>query len=144
MLPTIRYRTPTRRNDDSAFDLDRWFDGFFDTPTTRGGGAADLWETEEAYHLTLDVPGIAEDEIEVTVDRGVLVVTASRDSEVEDEGRTYHIRERRTRRFARSFSLPASIEADNVEAGLDEGVLHVTLPKSAEAKARRIAVTRSG
>lgn len=142
MLPTIRYRAPARRNDETAFDLDRWFDGFFDTPTSRGGGAADLWETEEAYELMLDVPGFAEADIDVTVDRGVLVVTASRTAETEDEGRTYHMRERRTNRFARSFALPASIVADEVDATLDDGVLHVRLPKSAEAKARRIAVTR--
>lgn len=140
MLPTIRYRPTTLRNR-QELDLDRWFDGFFDNVGSRfGQGAADLYETEENYALQLDVPGFKDDEVEVTVDRGILTVNASRQRESEDEGRTYHVRERSVERFSRSFNLPASVDADDVDANLEGGVLTVTLPKTPESKPRRIAV----
>ncbi|MDX1579714.1 MAG: Hsp20/alpha crystallin family protein [Gemmatimonadota bacterium] len=143
MLPTIRYRPPTTRREATlGFDLDRWFDGMLENmPATRfSPGAADLSETEDAYELALDVPGFADDEVEVTVDRGILTVTAERRAQEEDEGRTYHVRERRYERFARSFNLPASVRADEVDANLEDGVLTVHLPKTPEAKPRRIPV----
>ncbi len=140
MLPTIAYRTPVTR-DALDFDLEGLFNGFFgDRANGFGRGAADLYETEDGYALELEVPGFREEDVEVTVDRGVLTVSASRDTESTDEGRTYHVRERRAQRFARSFALPASVNAEEVKADIEAGVLTVRLPKAPEAKPRRIAV----
>lgn len=139
MLPTIIHRAPSRRRGD--FDFDRLFNGLLDLDrSSRSVASADLYETEEGYGLELELPGFTEADIDVTVDRGVLTISGAR-SEEEEEGRTYHVRERRNERFTRSFSLPASIRGENVEAHLDAGVLTVELPKSPEAKPHRVAVS---
>ena len=142
MLPTIIQRVPaTRRRSDLGFDFDRLFEGLLEaTPATGAAAATDLYETEDGYGLELEVPGYDEDEIDVTVDRGVLTISGAREGEHEDEGRTYHVRERRSERFTRSFSLPASVRGDGVAANLEAGVLTVALPKAPEARPHRIAV----
>lgn len=144
MLPTIIHRTPLRRR--AELDIDRLFHGLFDVDgSTCCAVAADLYETEDGYGIELDVPGLTEADIEVTVDRGVLTITGTRSEEEgeDNEGRTYHVRERRSERFTRSFTLPASIRGDNVAAHLDAGVLTVELPKSPEAKPHKVAVARA-
>ena len=144
MLPTIIHRTPLRRR--AELDIDRLFQGLFNVDgSTCCAAAADLYETEDGYGIELDVPGLTEADIEVTVDRGVLTITGTRSEEEgeDNEGRTYHVRERRSERFTRSFTLPASIRGDNVAAHLDAGVLTVELPKSPEAKPHKIAVARA-
>ncbi len=139
MLPTIIHRAPTRRR--AGFDFDPLFAGLLDLDrSSRSVAAADLYETEEGYGLELELPGFTEAEIDVTVDRGVLTISGARSKEDEEKGRTYHVRERRNERFTRSFSLPASIRGEDVEARLDAGVLTVELPKSPEAKPHRVAV----
>ena len=139
MLPTIIHRAPSRRRGD--FDFDRLFNGLLDFDrVNRSVAAADLYETEEGYGLELELPGFTEAEIDVTVVRGVLTISGVRSEEEEEEGRTYHVRERRNERFTRSFSLPASIRGADVEARLDAGVLTVELPKSPEAKPHRVPV----
>lgn len=142
MLPSIIHRAPTRRR--AEFDLDRLFHNLLDADRAgRFPAAADLYETEEGYGLEVEVPGFTEEEIEVTVDRGVLTISGARASEAEEEGRSYHVRERRSERFTRSFALPASIHGEDVVAHLDAGVLTIELPKTPEAKPHRIAVGRT-
>ncbi|MFQ5747496.1 MAG: Hsp20/alpha crystallin family protein [Gemmatimonadota bacterium] len=145
MLPTRRGRTPTvlRTRPEFGWDLDRWFDDFFRRPTLAfapGGPEADLRETEDEFILDLDLPGYDRDDIEVTVEKGVLSVSGERSSESEEESGTYHIRERGYGRFTRSFSVPQTVDPKKVEADFRRGVLHVRLPKAPEAKARRIEV----
>ena len=147
MLPTIIHRAPSRRRGD--FDFDRLFNGLLDLDrANRSAAAADLYETEEGYGLELELPGFRESEIDVTVDRGVLTISGAR-SEVEaDEGRTYHVRERRNERFTRSFSLPASIRGEDVAAHLNAGVLtgraaEVARGEAAPRRGRRREVAAS-
>lgn len=142
MLPTIIRRTPASQlRSNFGLDFDRLFEGLLDTRVTSDAyTASDLYETEDAYGVELDVPGFSEDEIDVTVDRGLLTISGAREASEEDEGRTYHMRERCGERFTRSFSLPASVRSDEVAADLTSGVLTIHLPKTPEAKPHRIAV----
>ncbi|MCG8467550.1 MAG: Hsp20/alpha crystallin family protein [Gemmatimonadetes bacterium] len=142
MLPTIITHAPGRRSH-IGFDLDRFFDDVFETPRRSAGVPADLFETEERYGVELELPGYVESDIDVTVDRGVLTVTANRETESEEDGKTYHVRERRASRLTRSFKLPASVRADEVNASLADGILSVSLPKAPEAQPRQIEVGRT-
>lgn len=145
MLPTVIHRRPVRRGH-AAFgaDFDRLFNGLFEAPSaSRAFAATDLFETEEAFGLELEMPGFAESEIEVTVDKGVLTVSAERSSDESEEGRTYHVKGRSRERLVRSFSLPSSVRAEEVEADLVSGVLNVTLPKTPEAKPHRVEISGS-
>lgn len=135
-------RRPATR-EDLAFDIDRWFEDAFGR-TLRGWTSwlpsADLFETDEEYVLEMELPGFSREGIEITLEQGILSVTGSRREEEETERRTYRVRERAVGRFTRSFSLPRSVEAEDVNAEFHDGVLRITMPKRAEAKPRRIEV----
>ncbi|HKK08143.1 MAG TPA: Hsp20/alpha crystallin family protein [Gemmatimonadota bacterium] len=146
MLPTTSggRRVATRRPWTGSMvpELSTMLDDFFGRPLSSWSAwtpAADLYETEDAFVLEMELPGFDLDDIELTMERGVLTVTGSRSVE-ETEGRTYHLRERSVDRFTRSYALPRSVSAEDIDASFAEGVLKVTLPKAPEAKPRRIEV----
>lgn len=148
MLPTLSFpRTAVRRGTDWSTDVNRFFDEFF-TPRLSTWSAwtpaADLYETDDEFVLEMEMPGFNKDDIEVTVEHGILSVSGRRTAEREEGERlTYHVRERSYDRFNRSFSLPRSVDAEHVNAEYRNGILRVTLPKLAEAKPRQIAVKAS-
>lgn len=148
MLPetTRRERNLTRRPWVGTLrpDLGNLFDDFFGRPLSTWSAwtpAADLYETPEAFVLEMELPGFDLDDIELTMEKGVLTVAGERKTETkEEEDKTYHLQERSMERFTRSYALPRSVEVDRVDASFSNGVLKVTLPKAAEAKPRRIQV----
>ena len=95
--------------------------------------------TADDVELRFDLPGIDPATIEVTVDRGVLSVSAKR-SEEYAEGEKPFIRERVMGSFARRVYLADTADADNIEAGFDAGVLTVRIPVQEQAKARKVEV----
>jgi len=103
-------------------------------------GAADIWEQTQAYHLELDLPGVPAQALELVVDGRLLTLRAER-SRPEREG----LRQggRAHGRIERCFELPAGVDTSGIDAELSDGVLHLTIPKRAEAQPRTIAV-RSG
>ena len=145
MLPTRTFfpaRTLTRP--ELRFGVESVFDDFFARVPVRVGSdspRADLVETEENFELELDLPGYDEKNIDVTVEQGILSITGNRESSREEETADYKLRERSFGRFTRSFSVPQTIDSSAVAAEYANGVLRVTLPKAAEAKARRIEVS---
>lgn len=145
MLPSTRnpHRAAPRLSD-LRHEMDRLFDDVFDERgaerSNRWAPAADLVETDDAYEVTLEIPGFDRDDLEVTVDQGVLALTGRRTADHDQEGRTYHLRERVTGQFRRAFSLPNSVNAEDVSATYEQGVLRVHLPKQPEAKTRKIEV----
>lgn len=149
MLPTTSSgrRATTRRPWTGGMvpELGSVLDDFFGRPLNSWSAwtpAADLYETEDAFVLEMELPGFDLDDIELTMERGVLTVSGSRSVQETDgtEGRTYHLRERSVDRFTRSYALPRSVDPDDIDASFAEGVLSVTLPKAPEAKPRRIEV----
>lgn len=126
---------PTTRN--------RMFSDFFAFPVTQlesFAPAANFVETEGAYGVEIDVPGYGQDEIEVTMEQGILSIRGERNEENEETAGTYHLRERATTNFTRRFKMPRAVNTENLTAILENGVLRVDLPKAAEAKARTIDV----
>lgn len=145
MLPTTRGTRGGRRLSDLRHEMDRLFDDMFDGRTAGRSAAgwtpaANLLETDDAYEVTLEIPGFDRNDLEVTIDQGVLAITGRRTADHDQEGRTYHLRERATGEFRRAFSLPNSVNADEVGATYDRGVLRVHLPKQPEAQTRKIEV----
>jgi HSP20 family protein len=93
------------------------------------------------------VPGVAPEDVSITVDDGVLTVEGERKLERKErredqsgDESTYHVVERRYGRFLRRFTLPRQVDTEHVTAQVDRGVLTIVLPKAAAAKPRRIAV----
>lgn len=146
MLPTMRGTRSNRglrRLSDLRHEMDRLFEDMYDGGagrTSRWTPAANLVETDDAYEVSLELPGFERDDLEVTVEQGVLTIGGRRTAAHEQEERTYHLRERATGQFSRSFSLPNSVNAEDVSATFERGVLRVHLPKQDEARARKIEV----
>ncbi len=98
--------------------------------------AADIYEAESAYVIALDLPGIKRDALEIDIDDNRLVVKGTR---VVEESKP-HRAERPRGKFLRTFSVPASVDQENIGAEYKDGVLHIRLPKRAEQKAQKIEV----
>ena len=103
---------------------------------------ADVVETDKAYEITAELPGIDQKNIEVNVANGGITIRGEKKQETEEKNKDYYVSERRYGSFERYFSLPEGVDADKIEATFKNGVLKVTLPKTAEAQkpAKRIEV----
>jgi HSP20 family protein len=134
-----------RSNVFDPFSLDLWdpFDNMFrssivPTPSSTFGESAafanariDWKETPEAHVFKADIPGVKKEEVKVEVeDGGVLVISGQRAKEKEDKNDTWHRVERSSGQFVRRFRLPENAKVDQVKAGLENGVLTVTVPKA--------------
>ncbi|MDR3423508.1 MAG: Hsp20/alpha crystallin family protein [Alphaproteobacteria bacterium] len=104
--------------------------------------ALDVREDEKAFHVTADLPGLSEKEVEVTFDDGLLTIRGEKKVERDEKKDTWHIVERSSGSFARRLSLSAAVDADKIDAKFEKGVLSVTLPKLSQeqASARKIEI----
>jgi HSP20 family protein len=99
-----------------------------------------VWEDTEAFHVEVEVPGLTQEQVNVSVThKNQLTIQGERLPEDASKGR-WHRRERGFGRFQRVLKLPVPVDAERVEAKLENGLLALTLPKAEEAKPRRIAV----
>ena len=100
----------------------------------------DIYEDAEKIILTLEVPGIAQDAFDISVENNTLSVRGERQWASEKREENFHRVERRYGSFARAFTLPATVDKESVQASYEAGVLHIELRKKAEAKSRQIKV----
>ncbi|HVT57573.1 MAG TPA: Hsp20/alpha crystallin family protein [Thermoanaerobaculia bacterium] len=101
----------------------------------------DIQETEDAYRLQAELPGMTKDDIQITLENNVLRVSGERKFEKDTKKENYHRIERSYGSFVRSFVLPLQVSPDKVEAAFENGVLSVTVPKAEQAKPRKIAIS---
>jgi HSP20 family protein len=104
--------------------------------------AVDFTDTEKAYELTAELPGIDEKNVEVKIANGALTIKGDKSEEREERKKGYYLRERNFGSFERSFQVPDGVDSDKIEASFKKGVLTVILPKKPEAQkaAKRIDV----
>jgi len=94
-------------------------------------------ETDDAIELSAELPGIDEKDVELTLIDGVLTIKGEKKAEKETKEKDYYLSERQYGSFVRSLRLPETIDENKIKARFDKGVLTVTLPKRAEAKAKK-------
>jgi HSP20 family protein len=123
---------------------------FTDTLTphdTEGFGAwlppVDIAEETDRLVFRAELPGVAREDIEVKVENGVLSLRGEKRQEKENGSESAYRIERSYGSFHRTFTLPTSVDADNIQARYKDGVLEVVLPKAPEARPRRIAIKES-
>ena len=104
--------------------------------------AFEVKETNEAFVLKGDLPGVAEADLDIAVHNNVLTVSGSRQSEERKEGESFALYERQYGSFTRSFALPEIADGEHIDAKLDNGVLMLTIPKKEAAKPRKIALKK--
>ena len=102
--------------------------------------AIDLSETENAMILKAELPGIDKKDISVDIKHRVLTVKGERNADHEVKEDKYYRRERVYGKFERSFTLPASVDPEQIKADYNDGVLKIEVPKPAEQKPRQISV----
>lgn len=101
--------------------------------------ALNVWEDAEHIRVEAELPGLKLADLEVMINENDLTIRGRRDSD-DAEGVTYHRRERGVGAFSRTIRLPVAIDADHVEATMNQGVLLITLPKAPEARPRKIEI----
>lgn len=127
-------------------EMDRLWGRFFGWPEEREGHgeswnpSADVEETDKAYLIRADLPGVDPKDVEVSLTENSLILRGERKEEHEENRGNFHRMERFTGEFYREFPLPAGVERDKIEANSSKGVLTITLPKKPEASPRRITV----
>lgn len=102
----------------------------------------DVTETKDTYTLLMDLPGRAEDDVEISLKDNVLTIASSTESKKEEKDDNYLIRERGYSAFTRRFTLPDDVKGDAVNASFKNGVLCVTMPRNTVAsESRKIAIS---
>jgi HSP20 family protein len=104
-----------------------------------GAYPVDIRETDDQVVVEAELPGFDKKDVDITLENGVLTIQAEREDKGEQNGQR-HLNERRFTRVARSFTLPQTVDEQNVDAKLDGGVLTLTLNKQEQAKTRKIEV----
>lgn len=129
------FRSPFRR---SAMDLEPLW-------RRESSPAVDIAETEKAYEITADLPGMDEKNIEVKVANGNLTIKGEKREEKEEKKKDYYLSERRFGSFERQFRIPQDVDGDKINAEFKKGVLKITLPKTEEARKaeKKIAIKAS-
>ncbi len=140
---------PARELPNLQSEMNRLFSSFFD-PASGGASAPrfvpamDLVETGEAFVLKADLPGIPEQDVRVEVEDDVLTISGERKSEQREE-KAGHVRiERAYGSFRRAVTLPDGIDASQVKASFENGVLEVRIPKPAERKPHKVQIAVGG
>jgi HSP20 family protein len=104
----------------------------------------DVKETKDAYVINADLPGVKDEELDVSLSGNLLTISGKREEEHREEGDSYYAMERSLGSFARSFTMPDGVDAENVTADLKQGVLTLRIPKKPEAQPKRIAIGKGG
>lgn len=145
--PETELWDPFRSLEDIREEMNRIFDtslrrrgSFWETSFTP---AMDVVEEKDNFLVKVDLPGLTKDDITVTIHDSYLTIKGERRHEVEKKEANFYHRERTFGQFVRTLELPAHVDASKVQATFRDGVLHVTLPKTEEAKPKEIKVNVS-
>ncbi len=129
--------------------LDQMFHDFFGEPSSGSvlpvpsasrPAPLDIWEDENAYHLEVEIPGFSMENVDLVLEGRELTIRGQMEQSQAENTVRYHRRERRARQFQRSLMLPEDVDAEQVAASMEDGVLHVTLTKQEKHKPRRIEI----
>jgi len=129
-------------------DMNRMFDEFFRGDVLADESffardwtpAVDIVENNDNYILRAELPGMSKDDVKITLENNLLTIRGEKKNESEKKEGNYHRVERSYGSFERSFTIPGTIKADNIDAQYKDGVLTLTLPKAEEAKPKLIDV----
>ncbi|HEY7455163.1 MAG TPA: Hsp20/alpha crystallin family protein [Thermoleophilaceae bacterium] len=124
-------------------EIDRVFDAFFGQTdqARRWVPPMDLVEAEDHFVLKADLPGLAEEDVNIEVQDGTLTISGQRKAEHEEREKGWYRIERSFGSFNRSLTLPDGVDADRIEASFSHGVLELRIPKPEERKPRRIEIS---
>jgi len=141
-----KYKNPVEIQRKFRDEFDKFFDGFFSHTDFIPGSLyslspkADIEETVDDYKLYIELPGVDKKDIKLNVENNTLVVKGEKKQEKENNGKNFISCERNYGAFQRVFDLPGGIKSDKIEAEFKDGVLNIKVPKSEEAKKKKIEI----
>lgn len=140
---------PVREVNTIQSEMNRLFNTFFDAPSHQGSGngagrrwlpAMDLVESGDAYVLRADLPGVAEEDVHLELEDGVLTLSGERHAEHrEQDGGAVRL-ERSFGSFRRQLTLPEGVDPETIAASFEQGVLEVRIPKPEERKPQKVSI----
>lgn len=119
-------------------DIERSVEG---RPQFEFAPSFDIVERDDAFVLKADLPGVKDEDVDLSVTGNQLTVSGSRQTEDRREDEHYYMYERAYGDFSRTFTLPNQVSTEDIEASLENGELTITVPKRAEAKPRKIPLS---
>lgn len=147
MLLTTSRRVPEPAADlfTSLHRFNRFMDEAMGTSVGNGLTAAwvpacDVSEDKENLRIVLDLPGVRPEEVKISLENHILTIRGEKRQVTEESNDRWHRYERAYGSFKRAFTLPATVDAERIQAAAEPGVLTLTLPKSEQAKPREIPV----
>ena len=124
--------------------MDKLFQESYVRPNGWNGGASlpvDLHEDQHGYVVTASLPGWKPEDVNITFEDGTLTLSGQyQQTQEPEDGKTWHLRERRFSSFTRSFTFPSTVDVDKADARFENGVLTLTLPKAESARPRQITI----
>ena len=137
MIPGMLYGTPLREARRLQEEMERLTRSM---TSPQGFPAINVYAHHDGIVITAELPGVKEDDLDITVHRDTVTLRGERQDEPED-ARAYHRRERGRGSFGRTFGLPFQVDPDQVEAKLSDGVLTLTLQRPEQDKPKRIRIS---
>lgn len=123
-----RYRPQTSKANTEAMKQSDWYP------------VVDVSESETSFFVHAELPGVKKEDMSISVNEGVLTLSGKRENKHEETKNKVHRIERSFGSFSRSFTLPDSADAENINARFEDGILNIEIPKSAEEKPRQFDV----
>ena len=127
-------------------EMEGLWDRFFNE-TQLAGTVGDTWfpaldisENKDQFVVKVELPGMTEKDVQVTISGDLLTIKGEKKNEKEEKDEHYHRIERSSGSFQRAFQLPGGVKADKIEASFDKGILKITLPKTDETKKKEIKI----
>ena len=119
-----------------SFFFDDDFENFYLTSKGRNDMKCDIYEKNNIYHIEMDIPGYAKEDINIEIKDGYLIVQASKSDKIDEENKNYIRRERSYGEYSRTFNLEDADE-ENIDAKFEEGTLIITIPKKDESLTKK-------
>jgi HSP20 family protein len=133
-------------------EMGRHFEDFFGSPFLPaiwrrfpGDGKAwspaiDVMEKDKEYIVKAELPGVKEEDVDISISGNMLTISGEKETESETKKKGYYYSESSYGSFSRSVTIPSNVNTDKIEACYDKGILEITLPKTAEAKTKKVKV----
>jgi len=150
-MALIRWE-PVRELNTIQNEMNRLFNTFFESPPPGHNGptarrwipAMDLVETDDDFVLRADLPGMAEEDVNIELEDNILTISGERKAEHEERKEGYYRVERTSGAFSRSLTLPEGVDPEGVRASFDRGVLEIRIPKPEQRKPRKVSISVGG
>jgi HSP20 family protein len=126
----------------SYYPIRSIFDDFFwdELPTVSQTPSANVWEENDTVHVEMAVPGLKKEDIDITITSDSITISGNTKTEEKEDSKKKYYYKSMESSFEQCFNLPTKVDSQNAKAKLDNGIIHITLPKADEVKPKQITI----